>query len=334
MLTPRDHTRRPYLHTLLRHSAATSPSLLLRALSSSFLILATWEAAHVIFATYATHPLQVSHYAPKPNQALLAGLYDADAYFQTFAFQELASVTLTSEARRKSIFSEIKKDASKGGAWSDISRACLKLVGEELQRAKGRGVMAPAEASTATGSRASTSSKQQSSSGLPAVAVMEGDIFQPTKKTLLDTLTAAATPAAASKPTGASSAVSTALLGPAGSAAVARVPSILQTSAARGAEAVKSAAEAVAPEAVKKATAKVHSLEGRLGQLAPAKVREVLFSERAGCVVGVGVARQREVIWAVQGKHKAPSCAGVASVELICFPSCRLQRCRTCSARP
>lgn len=298
----------PYLHTLLRHSAGTSPSLLLRALSSSLLLLATWEAAHAIFATYATHPLAVSHYAPKPNQALLAGLADGDAYFQAFALQELAALSLTSEERRRAIFGEIKKDPSKGGAWNDVSRACLRVIGEELRRCKGRGVVAEESGAGVAGGGAKVTT-QQSTSGLGRARVMEGDIFQPTKKTLLDKFTAAATAAPSANPTGATTAISTALLGSTGSAAVARVPQIFQTSAAEGARAVANAASAVAPEAVKQVAAKVHTLEERLGQFAPGRVREVLFAERVEHVVGVSVARPREVVWAVQGKRTSSSVA-------------------------
>lgn len=301
------------------------------------LILTTWEAAHVVFATYATHPLLVSHYAPKPNQVLLAGLYDQDGYFQAFALHELAALTLTSEERRRAIFSEIKKDASKGGAWSDISRACLKVVGEELQRCKGRGVIASGTSATTSGG-SSTAAKQQSSSGLGRARVMEGDIFQPTKKTLLDKFTAAATPAPASaaSSSAASTAISTALLGSAGSAAVARVPSIFQTSAAEGAKVVANAANAVAPEAVKSVAAKVHSLEDKLGQFAPARVREVLFAERAEYAVGVAVARPREVVWAVQGESSPWPCEMIRKGcdDLADWSILPLQRSRTCSARP
>jgi len=329
---PRLSSCRPYLHTLLRHSVATSPSLILRAVASSALLLAVWETAHVVFDVYATHPLSVSHYAPKPNQALLSGLYAADPYFQQFAFQELAAVTLTNEARRKTIFSEIKKDASKGGAWYDISRACLKLIGEELQRAKGRGVIAPQMADASAAGTGSALARQKSSSQLGAVSVIEGNVFQPTKKTLLDTLTAAANPA---QPSASSSAVSTALLGSAGSAAVARVPSIFQTSAASGAAAVASAASAVAPEAAKKVAAQVHTLEDRLGQFAPGHVKKFLFEDRAEYAVRVSVARPREVVWAVQGKSTAstPGCELVVLGAWLTMTFAFRQHCRTCCAR-
>lgn len=57
---------------------------------------------------------------------------------QHFAFLELSTLTLTNPERRKAVFADLKQDSAKG-AWSEISRECLKLIGTELQRAKGRG---------------------------------------------------------------------------------------------------------------------------------------------------------------------------------------------------
>lgn len=60
---------------------------------------------------------------------------------QYFAFLELATLSAEDAARRKSIFVDIKTEGGTGGAWHDLSRECLKLIGTELQRAKGRGVL-------------------------------------------------------------------------------------------------------------------------------------------------------------------------------------------------
>lgn len=103
--------------------------------------------------------MSVSQFASNPNQALLSGLRSSDPYFkvrpslhtgtetraradpcmQSFAFLELSLLTLTDPARRQAIFKDVKPGSVTGGAWAEISRECLLLIGTELQRAKGRG---------------------------------------------------------------------------------------------------------------------------------------------------------------------------------------------------
>ena len=46
---------------------------------------------------------------------------------------------------------DIKADGAAGGAWYEIAREALKLIGTELQRAKGRGQLAGKSASYANG---------------------------------------------------------------------------------------------------------------------------------------------------------------------------------------
>ena len=95
-----DCPHRPYLYSLVKHNAAYSISLPLRALASTLLTLSVWEVAHVCFEVYATQvspipacsrarptervsqPMCVSHFAPKPNQCLRSGLASPDPYFQ------------------------------------------------------------------------------------------------------------------------------------------------------------------------------------------------------------------------------------------------------------
>jgi hypothetical protein len=100
----------------------------------------------------------VSQFGTQANDALISGLRCPDEYYQvswngrsrmtlfclpylsqSFAFGELATLTLTDAARRKAIFADIKGEANKKGAWAEICRESLKLIGTELQRAKGRG---------------------------------------------------------------------------------------------------------------------------------------------------------------------------------------------------
>lgn len=103
-------------------------------------------------------PITVSQFSPSPNQALLSGLRSSDPYYQVryppfshlkavltlpiaqqFAYLELASLTLTDSGRRQAIFKDVKPGSSTAGAWNEISRECLVMIGTELQRAKGRG---------------------------------------------------------------------------------------------------------------------------------------------------------------------------------------------------
>lgn len=46
--------RRPYLYSVLKHNAALSISLPLRAFASSLFTLSVWEMAHVCFEVYTT----------------------------------------------------------------------------------------------------------------------------------------------------------------------------------------------------------------------------------------------------------------------------------------
>lgn len=66
----------------MRYNALFSITLAVRALASSFLTLAVWEMAHIVFEVYATQPIIVSHFAPSPNRCLLSGLQDKDPYIR------------------------------------------------------------------------------------------------------------------------------------------------------------------------------------------------------------------------------------------------------------
>ncbi|ORY72611.1 nucleoporin protein Ndc1-Nup [Leucosporidium creatinivorum] len=271
---------RPYLYTMLRSNAAYSFTLIARSLASSFLIFVVWEAAHVCFEVYATHPASVSHFSSNPNQCLISGLRSDDSYFQHFAYLELSTLTLTNPERRKNIFTDIKPDSARG-AWAEISRESLKLVGTELQRAKGRGrVAAPPSAAAAP-----LAGAPSSPSSSPSVAIRNENVFKPTKKTFLDTLAASSTPSAA--PSAVSSAISSSV-----SAATSRVPSIFQTG---GSDVPTSAA----PAPVATAVQAVVGFEEKLASWIPSAWSGSLFTRRPELVVGACVARRREVIWAI-----------------------------------
>lgn len=106
--------------------------------------------------------MTVSQFGSKPNQVLLSGLRSADPYYQVrtrnqylqrnkptlemltpraqqFAFIELSTLTLRDASRRQAIYKDVKPGSATGGAWEEISRECLLLLGTELQRVKGRG---------------------------------------------------------------------------------------------------------------------------------------------------------------------------------------------------
>ncbi|GAA5933058.1 Ndc1p [Sporobolomyces koalae] len=237
---------RPHLYTIMKHSGAYSFTLALRAVSSSFMFFVLWEATHIIFEVYATQPMSVSQFASNPNQSLLSGLRSDDPYYQQFAYHELATLTLTSPARREAIFKDVKRSSSSGGAWSELSRECLVLIGTELQRAKGRGRIAvtatgvqPSSTRTASGQPESNGSTQSNKA-----TIKSGDVFVPTKSSFFDRVSATASNSSSTPPSiplgpaaplvdKASNAVSSAV-STAQSTIVSRVPSILQTASLSG----------------------------------------------------------------------------------------------------
>ncbi|KAK4703618.1 nucleoporin NDC1, partial [Phenoliferia sp. Uapishka_3] len=186
---------RQYLYSFFKENATISLSLPLRAIASSLLTATMWEMAHICFEVYATQPMLVSHFASNVNQSLLSGLASPDPYFQHFAYLELRTLSANDAARRKGIFMDTKTEGGVGGAWQALSRECLKSIGTELQRAKGRGVIQPPqETSVPPSPRPSTAS--------PSSPVSKENVFRPTEKSLLDKLLTPArapgSPAAAS----------------------------------------------------------------------------------------------------------------------------------------
>lgn len=83
--------------------------------------------------------MTVSQFAPNPNQSLIAGLNSPEDYFRHFAFLELALISSSNPERRKNIFMEIKRDTPEVGAWSEISKECLKVVEEGMDLVQRRG---------------------------------------------------------------------------------------------------------------------------------------------------------------------------------------------------
>ncbi|KAA6410386.1 MAG: nuclear envelope [Lasallia pustulata] len=106
-------------------------SLLLRSISSCFLIIILWEASNAIFSAYvAQDPLKrgqpLTNYSPDPNGSLLNGLKSRKEAPKTFAFWELSHICQCFEVRRKSIFTEI--DRAGGTTWSQTMNACVAVI--------------------------------------------------------------------------------------------------------------------------------------------------------------------------------------------------------------
>ncbi|BGP13789.1 hypothetical protein JCM10213v2_001727 [Rhodosporidiobolus nylandii] len=294
---------RPHLWSMMRYNGAYSITLAARAASSALLHFLVWEAAHVCFEVYATQPISVSAFAPNPNQALLSGLRSSDPYYKHFAYLELALLTLTDSSRRQAIFKDVKPGSSIGGAWSEISRECLLLVGTELQRAKGRG-----SSSSAAPSSSGPSSQRQTESPNRA-PVKSGDVFLASKPSFFDKLSSAASAsrgpspvsqAAASAAAGptvkeAKSAVSTAVA--ATSNAVQRVPSILQSSSLVPDTVKQAVAEPTVP---KSAVPDVLGFEHRVAGFFPAHWRNQMFAVAMEYRAGRCMVKRREVVCAVQ----------------------------------
>ncbi|GAA5951721.1 hypothetical protein JCM3765_003094 [Sporobolomyces pararoseus] len=299
---------RPHLYTLMKHSGAYSFTLAARAISTSFMFFTLWEVTNVIFEVYATQPMSVSQFASNPNQTLLSGLRSSESYYQQFAYLEFSMLTLNSPARREAIFKDVKRSSpglggSNGGAWSELSRECLLLIGTELQRAKGRGRI-PATITGLNLTPASTSSNEGSNSPNRA-PVKSGDVFLPTKSTLFDKLASTASPSSTSPSVGSSitntaidqkatTAVSSAI-STAQTSISSRVPSILQTGSGSSNEASK-APPTMKPEEVPQ----VIGSETKVARWVPASVRESLFGIEPEYRIGRCIPRVRETVCAVQ----------------------------------
>ncbi|GAA5853714.1 hypothetical protein JCM9279_000285 [Rhodotorula babjevae] len=321
---------RAHLYSIMRYNGAYSLTLATRALASALLFFLVCEAGHVCFEVYATQPMTVSQFASNPNQALLSGLRSSNPYFKSFAFLELSLLTLTDPSRRQAIFKDVKPGSASGGAWAEISRECLLLIGTELQRAKGRGRL-PNSSSSMPSRTASSQQEQPSPSRAP---VRNENVFQPVRASFFDKLAVSASspssstdPAAATSPTGlgtspyarkAVEAVKAAATGPtaheaqhalssavstASAAITQRVPSILQSSALVPAS-VQDAAGAVreatkaAPEA--EAVPQVFGFEKRLAVVVPRALRARVFDVGMEYDAGVCTPRRRETVWAIQ----------------------------------
>ncbi|KWU46467.1 hypothetical protein RHOSPDRAFT_15271 [Rhodotorula sp. JG-1b] len=303
---------RSNMYAMMRHNGSYSVTLAARAFSSALFIFLVFESTHVLFEVYATQPMTVSQFGSKPNQVLLSGLRSSDPYYQQFAFIELSTLTLRDASRRQAIYKDVKPGSATGGAWEEISRECLLLLGTELQHASSSSTQ-----SSQNGAAAPAPSQQQPTN---RAAVMAGNVFQPTRATLFDKLAAAASNSSAAgtgsatavqtvarrtveSTTGqqAQQAVSTALS--AAGSAVSRVPSILQTSSlvpttvAHAAESVEQAALTAFPAS---SVVDVVGTEHSVARFVPGLLRAGIFEIAIEYRVKNCIKRRHEIVCAVQ----------------------------------
>ncbi|GAA5911686.1 nucleoporin NDC1 [Sporobolomyces salmoneus] len=298
---------RTHLYTLMKHSGAYSLTLAIRTISTSFLFLSLWEITNVIFEVYATQPMSISQFASNPNQSLLSGLRSRDPYYQQFAYLEFSLLTLNSQARREAIFKDVKRSStgmggSNGGAWSELSRECLVLMGTELQRAKGRGRI-PVNVTGLNPTPVSSSSSTNDNNSPNKASVKSGDVFLPTRSTLFDKLATNASSSSLVAPsisstaigqkatTAVSSAISTAQ-----TSIASRVPSILQTGSSSSNEGSSTAPPVMKIEDVPQ----VIGSEVKVAKWVPGNLRETLFGIEPEYRIGRCIPRVREVVCAVQ----------------------------------
>ncbi|TVY18304.1 Nucleoporin [Lachnellula arida] len=111
--------------------------VLMRTVTSGFLLLMLWEVGNAAFSTYvAQEPLKnkrpITYESRDPNGSLLTGLRGKKLQTKAFAFWELVYIAQRFEGRRKNIFEDI--DRLGGSTWSQILAVCLKTIQGMEQR--------------------------------------------------------------------------------------------------------------------------------------------------------------------------------------------------------
>ncbi|KAG9237587.1 nuclear envelope protein [Amylocarpus encephaloides] len=106
--------------------------VILRTISSGFLLLLLWEFGNAAFSAYiaAQEPLKngrpITYESRDPNGSLLTGLRGQKLQTRAFAFWELVYIAQGFEGRRKMIFEDI--DRVGGSMWSQVRDVCLDVV--------------------------------------------------------------------------------------------------------------------------------------------------------------------------------------------------------------
>ncbi|TVY50022.1 Nucleoporin [Lachnellula occidentalis] len=111
--------------------------VLMRSVTSGFLLLMLWEVGNAAFSAYvAQEPLKnerpITYESRDPNGSLLTGLRGKKLQTKAFAFWELVYIAERFEGRRKNIFEDI--DRAGGSTWSQILAVCLETIQGMEQR--------------------------------------------------------------------------------------------------------------------------------------------------------------------------------------------------------
>ncbi|KAI9793494.1 MAG: hypothetical protein M1816_007926 [Peltula sp. TS41687] len=106
-------------------------SVILRTISSSYMLMMLWELANLSFEIYvAQEPLKkgkpLTDYARDPNGTLLTGLKSKREVSRAFAFWELSIICKRFPTRRKSFFEDI--DRNGGPTWTQVLNVCLGTI--------------------------------------------------------------------------------------------------------------------------------------------------------------------------------------------------------------
>lgn len=145
--------RLPLLHLILRPFTAhflRGPwtiflpvqhfALLTRSWLLAFSTLATWEVAELLFDSFISQPIPVSHLTADPAVTLVSGAASPDITFKYFAYAELNELstdpTPSASARRTALFSDQKYFPN---LWSHLCRESLLVLGRDYQHFLRRG---------------------------------------------------------------------------------------------------------------------------------------------------------------------------------------------------
>ncbi|KAK0438795.1 nucleoporin protein Ndc1-Nup [Armillaria borealis] len=145
--------RLPLLHIILRPFTAhflRGPwtiflpvqhfALLIRAWFLAFSTLSTWEVAELLFDSFVSQPIPVSHMTADPSVALVSGAASSDITFKYFAYAELNELSTdlspSASARRTALFGDQKYSPN---LWSHLCRESLLLLGRDYQHFLRRG---------------------------------------------------------------------------------------------------------------------------------------------------------------------------------------------------
>ncbi|KAK0451294.1 nucleoporin protein Ndc1-Nup [Desarmillaria tabescens] len=115
-------------------------ALLIRAWFLAFSTLATWEVAELLFDSFISQPILVSHMTADPSVTLVSGVASSDIIFKYFAFAELnelsSDLSPSAGARRTALFGDQKYSPN---LWSHLCRESLLVLGRDYQHFLRRG---------------------------------------------------------------------------------------------------------------------------------------------------------------------------------------------------